>query len=294
MPAVAKSALRRATATWPCLRSLVLSACLSLGIVTTAADAVELSAGCTAGRGQAPELLAVDGVLRHMIVVLPEDYEPIAAHALVVAFHGRTNNNAKARRYFGLEGSSRQPTIHVYPAGMVDDSGRFTWWRPGDEASRLRDFALFDALLQAMSREFCIDLEAVFVVGHSLGATFANSLGCMRADVIRGVASVAGGINPGSCAGEVAAMLLHNPEDQAVPIEEGRRALEILLGRSVADQERQRKLGEFACEQFRARPNPLLWCPHDQSVTRRGRYYPHQWPSGTGEAIATFFAELTE
>ena len=235
----------------------------------------------------------MNGAPRHAIVALPDGYDQAEPHALVFAFHGRTNNNAKARRYFGLEGPSQKPTIHVYPAGMVDESGRFTWWRPGDPPAALRDFAFFDALLKEMAGAFCIDLDAVFVVGHSLGASFANSLGCMRAERIRGVASVAGGINPAPCGDRVAAMLLHNPGDRAVPISAGRQALETLLGRSAEAPLRRRTIGRFACEQFREDPAPVFWCPHDQSTTRRGRYYPHQWPSGAEEAIAGFVADLS-
>ncbi len=272
---------------------VVVVALCSLGAFVMPAEALEPSPGCSADQGLAPELLAVNGLARHAIVALPDGYDHTVPHALVFAFHGRTSNNAKARRYFGLEGSSRRPTIHAYPAGLIDDSGRFTWWRSGDAPTALRDLAFFDALLEELARAFCIDLDRVFVVGHSLGATFANSLGCTRGELIRGVASVAGGINPAPCSDHVAAMLLHNPEDRAVPISEGRQALETLLGRSVETPLQQKQIGPFACEQFGENPTPVLWCPHSQNTTRRGRHYPHQWPAGAEDAIASFFSELS-
>jgi polyhydroxybutyrate depolymerase len=257
--------------------------------------ATEPSPGCGVPAGPPPTRFEIEGKLRRAIVVLPADYDPERTHALVVAFHGRTNDNARVRRYFGLEESAYQPTIHVYPAGLADRTGAFTWHDPGDPATALRDFAFFDTILARLAAAYCIDLDAVFVVGHSLGASFANSLACARADRIRGLASVAGGIAPQHCEGEVAALLLHNPADRAVPIGEGRRARDVLLGdplelRASAAQ----RLGPFACEAYRDGADPLLWCAHHQSTNRFGRHYPHQWPRGAGEAIMGFFAMLEE
>ena len=80
----------------------------------------------------------------------------------------------------------------------------------------------------------CVDLDAVFVVGHSLGASFANSLACARGGQVRAVGSVAGGIDGTACTGRAAALLLHNPADRAVPISEGLRARDALLGDAAA------------------------------------------------------------
>jgi polyhydroxybutyrate depolymerase len=49
---------------------------------------------------------------------------------------------------------------------------------------------LFDQLVQEFSDSYCIDLDHIYVVGHSLGARFTNSLACARGDVIRGIGSV--------------------------------------------------------------------------------------------------------
>jgi polyhydroxybutyrate depolymerase len=253
------------------------------------------SAGCGQPSGTAPALVKVDGRLRQTLVVLPDDYRADRPHALIFGFHGRTNDNAQARRYFELETSSSRPAIHVYPAGLLDASGNFTWWRLGEPADALRDFTLFDMLLAATASGFCIDLDAVYLVGHSLGASFANSLACARADRIRGVVTVAGGINQAACTGEVAAMLIHNPRDEAVPLSEGQRARDALLGHAAQkDKARRRRIGAFTCDQYRGDPNPLFWCLHRQDVTQRGRDYPHQWPSGTGEAVAIFIDRLSD
>ena len=268
--------------------ALVISCAAGLAAPGTIVAAA--SPGCGAPLEKPPETLHVAGRERHAIVVLPEAYRANRPHALVFAFHGRTSDNARARRYFGLEQAAHGPTIYVYPAALSDRSGRFSWADPGDPPDALRDFALFDALLQRLASAYCIDLEAVFVVGHSLGASFANSLGCARADRIRAVASVAGGIAPSDCSGAVAALLLHNPRDRAVPLSEGQRARDVLLG-DPGDEGKWalRRIGTFECRRYRDRENPLFWCLHAQDVTASGRYYPHQWPEGAAQGITAFF-----
>jgi polyhydroxybutyrate depolymerase len=277
------------------LRTLLgLVASCAAGLVAPDAIAASPSSGCGAQPGTSPpEPLQVAGRERQAIVALPEDYRASRPHALVFAFHGRTNDNVQARGYFDLEEAAHGPTVHVYPAALTDETGRFAWADPADPPDALRDFALFDVMLDRLASTYCIDLDAVYVVGHSLGATFANSLACARADRVRAVASVAGGITPSECSGAVAALLLHNPRDRAVPVREGERARDVLLGQGAAAQRPVRRtIGAFECQLHGDRANPLLWCPHRQDTTPPGRYYPHQWPKGAAQAIAAFFDML--
>jgi polyhydroxybutyrate depolymerase len=255
------------------------------------AIAAERSSGCgTAPPERPPETFHVGDQERHAIVVLPEEYRADRSYALIFAFHGRTSPNAQARRYFGLEQAAERPALYVYPAALTDRTGRFTWADPEDPPEALRDFALFDVIFEQITAAYCVDLDAVYAVGHSLGASFANSLACARAHRVRAVASVAGGITPSECSGEVAGLLLHNPRDQAVPVSEGERARDVLLGSQAIEEEPvRRSVGAFECQLYDVRDNPLFWCLHRQDVTPRGRFYPHQWPEGAAEGILEFF-----
>jgi polyhydroxybutyrate depolymerase len=269
---------------------LIFAAFCAAGLATADAIAAEPSSGCGAPPVKPPETFCVAGRERHALVVRPEPYRASRAHALVFAFHGRTNDNGQARRNFGLEKAAHESTIYVYPAALSDRTGRFAWADPGDPPGALRDYALFDVILDRITSAYCIDLDAVYVVGHSLGASFANSLACARPQRIRGVASVAGGIAPSDCSGTVAALLLHNWHDRAVPLSEGERARDVLLGRpGNAAKSVARHIGAFACHRYGDRKNPLFWCLYAQDVTPRGRYYPHQWPEGAAQGIMEFF-----
>ena len=89
----------------------------------------------------------------------------------------------------------------------------FTWAVPDGGGP---DLALFDGILAEIGRSYCLDRSAIFLVGHSLGASFANEIACARATVVKGLASVAGGIGSGRCpGGRVPALLLHTDGDGA-------------------------------------------------------------------------------
>jgi polyhydroxybutyrate depolymerase len=263
--------------------------------VSLSAGSANLAQGCGRPSPAAPSSVEAHGRTRELITVVPASYRPAEPHALVVAFHGRTNSNAEARRYYGLERHAREPTIFVYPGALRAPDGSFGWSEPGDPPGRLRDFALFDAVLALMARSYCIDPARIFAVGHSRGAWFVNSLGCARGDALRAIATLAGGISGSQCQGAVAALIFHNPKDRLVDFRHGLEARDRLRTQNgLAGEERGLALAGFACRRYGdlAVANPVLWCPHGRDRTRSGRYYPHNWPAGTGAAVMEFFTSL--
>ena len=278
---------------------LVVLLCSSVGgaLADDVDQPFQLSGGCGKPAPDVPpSSVAVGDRTRAVITVVPGGYRPDTVHALVVAFHGRTNSNAQVQRYFDLERHASGPMIFVYPAGLADVFGRYTWSEPGEPTTGLRDFALFDSVLERMAGTYCIDRNRVFVVGHSLGAWFANSLACARGGVIRGLGSIGGGITrPKDCTGPVAAMVLHNPHDAQVPIQQGIQVRNALLQQNrLLPDGRPEHMERFDCSRYGsdAAENPVLWCPHVDNVTASGRFYPHQWPVGSGTAFMEFFAGL--
>jgi polyhydroxybutyrate depolymerase len=266
-----------------------------LSAVPLPAASANPAQGCGRPPPAAPTSVEVDGETRGLITVVPASYRPAEPHALVIAFHGRTNSNAEARRYYGLERHARGPTIFVYPSALRARDGSFGWSEPDDPPGSLRDFALFDAVLALMARSYCIDRERIFAVGHSLGAWFVNSLGCARGDALRAIATLAGGISQSACQGIVAALLFHNPNDRLVDFRHGLEARDRFRAQNgLAGDGRRVSLEGFACRRYgpAAAANPVVWCPHSRDRTRSGRYYPHNWPAGTGVAVMEFFTSL--
>lgn len=256
------------------------------------------AAGTTAAAAPAvPESLIVDGRERTFLTRVPAT-AGTAPHSLVIAFHGRTNDAARARRYFGLDEALPEAII-VYPRALANGPGTFAWAAPGDPPDHLRDFAFVDALIDAVGRTACVDLGRVFVVGHSLGAYFANDVACSMGGRIRAVASVAGGLQGDGCVGGAAALLVHHPDDRLVGIAAGvaaRDSFRFANGLSTVSAVRVQDdlLARLRCERYGKAhtANPVVWCPRDDATTPLGGYDHHTWPVGAAAAIAAFFTNL--
>lgn len=281
-------------------KTISLGTVLILVLVTTPAFGTDGEGRSSAGCGrpplsEPPSTVEVGGTTRSFITVVPEAYNPNVPHRLVFAFHGRTTPNTQVRRYFRIEEHSKAPTIFVYPAALVAVDGKFSWYERGQPGDRLRDYAFFDALLDDFSSNYCIDIDRVFVVGHSLGGSFANSLGCARGSVIRGVGTVAGRIWDAECSGPAAAMMIHNPHDDLVPVSRGLHARDWALAQNGLEPPARRcEPAALNCECYgpAGAPNPVVWCPHTEDTNRHGKFYPHLWPAEAGQAIMEFFDSL--
>ncbi len=256
----------------------------------------ETSPGCgKAAPADAPSSIEVGGQSRDFITVVPPDYDPVTPHRLVFAFHGRTTPNTKVQKYFRIEQNSTKPTIFVYPAATVAADGKFSWYERGGSGDRLRDYAFFDALLEEIADSYCVNLDQVFAVGHSLGASFVNSLGCARGSVIRGVGTVAGRVWDPKCTGPAAAMIIHNPHDDLVPVSRGLHARDWAVAQNGLDSTtRKCEPQSLKCQCYGPPDavNPVVWCPHTQDNNRHGKFYPHLWPQEAGKEIMQFFDSL--
>jgi poly(3-hydroxybutyrate) depolymerase len=134
-------------------------------------------------------------------------------------------------QYYGdfrsIIGSSN--AVIVCPEGL-QSGGNWGW-------QHASDVNFFDAMLAQVSASLCIDLDEVFVTGHSMGGAFTNTLGCQRGDVIRAIAPVAG-FGP-SCSGgsenEVAALILHGTSDTVVSLSNGQASRNFWAGENGCD-----------------------------------------------------------
>jgi polyhydroxybutyrate depolymerase len=261
-----------------------------------AADAGALTPACdTAVVHTTPTHVVVGDQERGFLARVPDGVRS-TPRDLVIAFHGRTNDAARARRYFRLDAALPEAII-VYPRARPAAPGSFAWSDPGDAPEGLRDFALVDAIIDAFGAAHCIDLARVFVVGHSLGASFANDVACRLGDRIRAVASVAGGVQGGPCTDPTAALILHHPDDHLVPLSSGERARDAFLAAHGLDAEpastaTHPALARLGCVRYDDPRHPVVWCLHDDATAPGGRHDPHTWPDGAAEAIAVFFAGL--
>jgi poly(3-hydroxybutyrate) depolymerase len=135
-------------------------------------------------------------------------YDENEATRLIFFFHGNTASNAEARdqNMHDLVGTG---AIMVYPIGLPygsddvpsDELGvgnQLTW----SIVEQSRDTDFFDAMVEQLSAEYCIDKARIFVMGQSRGAFFSNLLACVRPAVVRAGAPMSGGVPPVLLRGE--------------------------------------------------------------------------------------------
>ena len=253
------------------------------------------SVGCGSTKpGVAPSTFMVGGVQRSAIVAVPSSYDSNKPLSLVFAFHGRTNANSRVRSYYGIEKAAGGDAIVVYPAGLKNGSS-FSWSDGGDGAANLRDYEFFDVMFEKIASDYCVDLDEVYAMGHSLGGWFTNSLACARGDVLRGVASLGGSRSNSECRGPVAVMQWHNPNDRLASFSSAVTTRDWFLEQNSCSADSvsvEPSMGN--CVEYKgcSENAPVVWCPHTNDNDSRGVYYPHNWPRGTGGEMWKFLDRL--
>lgn len=165
------------------------------------------------------------GSSRPYSVRLPTDYKPERAYPVVVLLHGcggGTNN-------VPMEKATGADAILVRGTG----SAASTCW---NTAANGPDVAFFDAMVADVKKRFCADEHRFFVVGYSSGSWLVNQLTCIRADVLRGGASVTGGESSnGNCGAPVARIFIHDKDDMDNVISGSERARDRHLKQNGCD-----------------------------------------------------------
>lgn len=233
------------------------------------------------------------GLDRSYLRVVPTGYDPSQPIPVVFVWHGNNWSGESLREQsMTLETAFGEPAIFVYAnglevdelpieaAGGVDGTG---WdWRPAG-----RDVALFDAILEDLRENFCIDSSRVFSFGRSHGGFFANALACARGDVIRRTAVVSGGF-PGTVVGDACAAasmpiwIAHNAGDDSVVV-------------SYAQQARDHWVARNGCDSTTTAVSPAPCASYDGCASAGVTYCEvnansHEPPSFALETAAIFFA----
>lgn len=170
-------------------------------------DAVPLSSsGCGMDPPAVDNAIMVDAMRASYLVDLATGYDKRRPYPLVMAFHGAGVTGDAFRGYLNLPPVTGADAILVHPNCSNDAP---TW-------DMQRDTQVFDALLTKLESEYCIDLRRIFIAGHGSGAFFVSSLGCVRGDQLRGIASLSGGPPSGTCVGELAVWVTQGNADMSV------------------------------------------------------------------------------
>ncbi len=250
------------------------------------------SEGCWTTPDKTPTSLQINGKQRNFITSIWNKYNKNTPTKLIVAFHGRTNSNERVRTYYNIEEASKGNAIIIYPSGLPENSSPRNRSNGGDPSDQLRDFALFDAIIEEFKSKYCINKDQIFVVWHSLWARFTNSLSCARGDVIRAIWSIWWSTTINDCSWPTAAIIMHNPADNLAWYQWGITARNQILNQNACDSSKTTAIGptDWHCVKYTDCQSgaPVIRCPHTENYTR-WYYYPHSRPSFAGQMIRDFF-----
>ncbi|MCB9807533.1 hypothetical protein H6768_06760 [Candidatus Peribacteria bacterium] len=129
--------------------------------------------------------LTINDKERKFNLFVPSRYSNTKEYALVIATHGRTNNKDQVQSYMKLE--KQNDFIIAYPAALSAGSGSsFSW-------SEKENMTFIDAILEQVSKNYCVNRNQIYAVGHSLGGWMAQRVACLRGEFISGLAVVGSG-----------------------------------------------------------------------------------------------------
>lgn len=226
--------------------------------------------------------LPVGAVMRTFVVRVPKT-EPRTPAPVVFLFHPFGMN----MQY--MQGRVPLPrvwpeAIAIYGQGTPRSGGgglQPSWQNSAGDADD-RDVKYFDAMLEWVQKNHCVDPTRVFVMGYSNGANFASVLACARTAVIAGVAIASGSL---SCAPAKAlpVILSHGLSDATAPYARGVEAAAAWTRRNSCAS--PPKNGTPGCSAATAcSMAPLVMCSYDGG---------HEYHDPFTKAFADFFKTIT-
>lgn len=250
------------------------------------------SAGCGLSQGR-PE----NPTLENGIIFFPPGYDGSTPAPLVFAFHGANRTNVDMRTVDSrtAEGVLEQSYVVAYmkSAGNAWDLGA--------------DYPRFDAALQAISSQYCIDTASIFAFGHSSGAQFiAQMLGARSEARLAGVVPVSSSRFQNPPWSPVPTFVIHGLDDTARPQDPD--GADDIIQYTDSNQ----CSGTFTelnvpqcsslagavpvnpgCREYDGCAAPVLFCNHDDpNYVENGNPTNHGWPCFANDQIFAFFESL--
>lgn len=151
-------------------------------------------------------------------------------YPLVVILHGYTASGFAQYAYFGADRLVQaDKALVIAPDGTTSKTGKQFWNADAAccdfDKQMPDDVGYISSLIEDISADWPINKNQVFLIGHSNGGYMSYRMACDRADLITGIASLAG--NASSDASKcnptkpVSVLQLHGTMDATVPFDGG-------------------------------------------------------------------------
>lgn len=139
-------------------------------------------------------------------VYAPPAYDPEQSYPLVILLHGFGSDGEQQNIYLGLSTHvSDKQFILLTPNGTMNSGGRRFWnGTPAccdTDETGVDDVGYVRALIAEAKETINVDHDRVYTLGHSNGGFLSYRLACEAADVITGIATIAGSTfnDPAEC-----------------------------------------------------------------------------------------------
>jgi polyhydroxybutyrate depolymerase len=181
--------------------------------------------GCGGGSSGPPDRPLTFGGARPATLQVPT-IEPGMMYPLVVVLHGYSASGFVQEAYFGMNAlPMNNQAFVIAPDGLTDSMGNEFW--NADPAccdfdhKNPDDVGYIGGLIDDIIAAWPVDLDGVYVIGHSNGGYMAYRMACDRADVITNIVVLAGAAasDPSTCkpAIPVGVLHMHGTADTTVP-----------------------------------------------------------------------------
>lgn len=160
---------------------------------------------------EAERHLSVDGTDRRYLLTVPAAHDGTEPLPVVFDFHGLMEGadvHARMSEYSAL--AEEEGFVAVFPHGTGDP----VHWDVSP-AEGNTDLAYFDALVEHLGSELCVDTTRIYATGLSNGAMLTSTLVCARSHVLAAAAPVAGILDHPGCSPSrpVPVVAFHGTED---------------------------------------------------------------------------------
>jgi len=186
-------------------------------------DAIESGADPFAGKHgdfRKAYLSTVDHTLQPYRILVPESYDGRSPAALVVALHGMGGDE---NSMFDAYDGALKPAVERHGFIAVCPKGR-------DSASMYRGSAEQDVIdvLAEVRRDYKIDANRIYLMGHSMGGYGTWSIAMDHPEVWAALGPISGGGSPAGMAklARIPEYVVHGDADPTVPVAQSRAMVE--------------------------------------------------------------------
>jgi polyhydroxybutyrate depolymerase len=220
----------------------------------------------------------VEGTARRAFLYAPPAAAPASGFPVVFAFHGRGD----VIENFAIVGLERAfpDAIVVYFQGLDRDG--LSGWQTERGMDNDRDLKLVDTAIATLRKKYSIDESRIYATGFSNGSGFTFLLWAERPNVFAAYAVVAGRMRPNAQPKQQKPiMFVAGVNDPQTAYMDARAAIVTAVAINGVRNSAMR-CGNGCMVYGRGTPASVLTYVHQGG---------HEYPRGTAERIASFFAE---